>query len=159
MTKLIRMQKRLVVVMVSFLLAAAQRTVGLARPLRGHARDNGAQIKSGLLFRLSPNLRSPLASLPKSYYAAELNGLFPYVHLHQIPASATYFPQVFSDAAIEISDGSGLTVFSLSDTHQAGNLGDLQNQTSPSVCPISCCNECGGGTDCGTSTGCGGTGL
>jgi hypothetical protein len=144
------MQKRFVVLLASFLLTAAQRTMGLTRPfLADHAGDSESHVRTGLLLRLSPKLP----------YAAEFNGSFPYVHLHHIPASVSYVPQLFTDETTGLTDASDLTVISLSDPQQPGIFGDIQSQAIPSVCPIQCCclscEDCGGCSSC-TSTGCGG---
>jgi hypothetical protein len=156
MAKLLRMQKRLVLLLVSFLLTAAYRTMGLGRSsLADRASHKVARVTRGLLVALSPGLRSSPASLHGSYYAVELNGWFPFVHLHEVPSSASSASQPFPNKALEINDVLGITVFSLSSPATAGS-GDPQSSSqgplgvaAPDFCNPGClsCTDCTSCTD------------
>lgn len=156
MAKLIRMQKKLFIVLASFFLIVFQRTVSLARPFyRGNVRQSAAQAKKALLLRIASPLR-PSTEAPSRYYAAEVNGSFPYFHAQRVAANPVDVGSVFADDPLEMTDLLGITVFSLSGQQSAQAPDSIGSPDQvPSVCPIDCCcaacTDCGG---CGECSGC-----
>lgn len=159
MAKLIRMQRKLAIVLASFFLIIFQRTVSLARPFyKGNTRENTAQAKRGLLFRIAWPLKAN-TDTPAHYYGAELNGSFPYFHTQRIATNPTDVGLMFVDDPLEMTDVLGITAFSLSsqlDAQVRDSTGSADQV--PSVCPIDCCcvscSDCGGCSECAGCSDC-----
>jgi hypothetical protein len=155
MSKFIKMQKKLAIVLASLLVTVFYRTLGLARPSYRHGEENAhvARVQEGLLFRIPRPWRTPEASA--RYYAAELNGSFPYVHLQQVSTEALRVPLAFPDSAIEMSDVLGITAFSLNDPQDSGmGMPGNQQQLHP-VKPVDDDDDnCGGCESCTACTAC-----
>lgn len=166
MSKLIKAQKRIAILLVSVVLMF-YRTVSLVRSSHGQGEgERGPGVKAGLLFRVPAHWSAPRAST--RYYAAELNSLFPYVHLHQVSTDAVSVPSAYPDNVVEMSDILGVTAFSLNDP-QDRNTGIWANPQQPMsvvrpelctlIANIACdddddCGGCGDCSDCSDCTDC-----
>src|SRR5208282_5385680 len=149
MSKLIKMQKRFAIVLVSLLLTMFYRTVALVRPSYKHGEgEQTSRVRESLLVRIPTPRR--ISEATARYYAAELNGSFPYVHLQHVSGEALSVPLAFADDVLEMNDVLGVAAISLTDP-QSGTIGmsaDPQQSNPLYLCYCDDDDDCGGCSDC-----------
>jgi hypothetical protein len=108
--RVIAIQKKVMVLTISFLLTTFSRAVSFARPLYGGAlRSHSRQIEKGILYRVAVPVRLRAGSATQ-YYDIELNPSFPYFHLRPAVLGAVLVPLAYADSAAELDDPFALTV-------------------------------------------------
>lgn len=146
MAKLIRIQKRAWVLVVSLLLTTFHRAAGLISPLNSSGGDEAvSRERTALLFRVAAPL-GPSANQPALYYAAELNASFPFVHLQKVLGS----PLSVSGGIASSPNLLALSTVSLDDPQSEDVVlyGPAQEAILP---PFTNCTSC---TDCTSCTSC-----
>lgn len=149
MAKLIRIQKRVWVVIVSLLLTMVHRAAGLISPVYSTVDRTGSRTATVLLLRVGASLAPP-ANRPAQYYAAELSSSFPFLHVQKVLGAPL---SVSGDAVPREENLLALSTVSLDDpqSDEAVLYGPAQDTALP---PFTNCSSCASCTDCSSCTDC-----
>jgi hypothetical protein len=143
MAKLVKIPKRIVIGLVSLLLMVAHRSYSLVSPFHSGSPSHASSVRRGWLLRAATPFSRGKGAV-NSFYAAELNGSFPYIHFREVAANAISVPLAYEDNTLELTEAADLRAFTLPD------FGKTQAAPQDTVGPEDCSDDddCGGGDDC-----------